>query len=71
MSVPEIEPLSDAELDQLSERLAGVKRTDALSLEGLDGFFCALIASPRSVSPSEYLPIILGGEMPNDGGRFG
>jgi uncharacterized protein len=68
MSVPEIEPLSDAELDELSERLAGVKRKDALSLESLDGFFCALIASPRSVSPSEYLPIILGGQMPNDGG---
>jgi uncharacterized protein len=68
MSVPGIEPLSEAELDELSARLAGVNRKGALRLEGLDGFFCALIASPRGVSPSEYLPIILGGEMPNDGG---
>lgn len=60
--------LSEAELDQLAERLAGVKRKTALGLEGLDGFFCALIASPRSVSPSEYLSAIVGGEMPSDGG---
>lgn len=66
--MPQIEPLSEVELDQLSARLSGVKRKGALNLEGLDGFFCALIASPRGVSPSEYLPVIVGGEMPNEGG---
>jgi len=29
----------------------------------VDGLFCALIASPESVSPSEYLPVILGGDL--------
>lgn len=62
MNTPGVEPLSEAELDQLSERLDRIKNADALSLEGVDGLFCALIASPESVSPSEYLPVILGGE---------
>jgi uncharacterized protein len=62
MNTPGVEPLSESELDQLSERLDRIKNADALSLEGLDGLFCALIASPESVSPSEYLPVILGGE---------
>src|ERR1700722_3958692 len=68
MSFPGIEPLSEAELDQLSAGLAGVNRRGTLNLEALDGFFCALIAGPTCVSPSEYLPIILGGETPNDDG---
>lgn len=68
MSFPAIGPLSEAELDQLSAGLAGVNRKGTLNLEALGGFFCALIASPRGVSPSEYLPIILGGEMPSDDG---
>ena len=68
MSFPGIEPLSEAELDQLSAGLAGVNRRGTLNLEALDGFFCALIAGPTCVSSSEYLPIILGGETPNDDG---
>jgi uncharacterized protein len=32
-----------------------------LSLEGVDGLFCALVGSPDMVPPSEYLPVILGG----------
>ena len=58
-----MDPLSDAELDQLAERLESIKNDDALSLEGLDGLFCALIASPDRVAPSTYLPIILGSEQ--------
>jgi uncharacterized protein len=58
-----LDPLSEAELDQLAERLERIKNDDALSFEGLDGFFCALIASPDRVAPSAYLPIILGGEQ--------
>ncbi len=60
MNAPGMQPLSDAELDQLSEQLGRIKNADALTLEGVDGLFCALIASPESVSPSEYLPVILG-----------
>jgi uncharacterized protein len=60
-----LEALSEAEIEQLGERLAGNRNQDALSLEGVDGLFCALIASPESVLPSEYLPVILGGESAN------
>src|ERR1700722_17587098 len=57
-----LDPLSEAEIEQLGERLAGNRSQDLLSLEGVDGLFCALIASPESVLPSEYLPVILGGD---------
>src|ERR1700692_2901124 len=62
MNAPGMQPLSDAELDQLAERLDRIKNADALTLEGVDGLFSALIASPESMSPSEYLPVILGGD---------
>jgi uncharacterized protein len=55
-------PLSDRDLDQLAAFLAGVKNDRAMSLEELDGFFCALIAGPRMVMPSEYLPLLWGGD---------
>jgi uncharacterized protein len=59
-------PLSEAELDQLSSFLSGLKNADALNLEGLDGFLCALIAAPDLVMPSEYLPIIWGGDLADE-----
>jgi hypothetical protein len=34
MNAPGMQPLSDAELDQLSERLDRIKNADALTLEG-------------------------------------
>ena len=55
--------LSEAEIDTLAERLAANPNPDALSVEAIDGLFCALIASPRSVMPHEYLPAILGGTL--------
>ncbi len=66
MNVPVLKPMSEAEIEQLAERLAAIKHPDALSLEGMDGLFCALIASPRTVPPSVYLPIIWGGEHGDD-----
>ena len=53
--------LTNAELDRLAERLAANQNPDALSLEAVDGLFCALIAAPDTVMPSGYLPVILGG----------
>jgi uncharacterized protein len=53
---PGLQPLSDAELDQLGAFLANITNQDALTLEGMDGLFCALIASPESVMPGQYLP---------------
>jgi uncharacterized protein len=59
-------PLSEAELDRLAEFLSSNKNPDALTLEGLDGLFCALIASPERVLPSQYLPMIWGGELADE-----
>lgn len=55
--------LSEAEIDTLAQRLAANSNREALSLEAVDGLFCALIASPRAVMPHEYLPVILGGNL--------
>ena len=47
--IPVSGPLSEAELDQLSDFLAGLKNPDALTLEGMDGLFSALIAGLQTV----------------------
>jgi|SRR6185437_405113 len=62
--------LSEAETEQLAERLATNTNPGALSLEAVDGLFCALVASPRMVMPHEYLPVILGGTL-SEGGLLG
>jgi uncharacterized protein len=53
--------LSQAQLDRLSAILDQYSEQDSLSLEALDGFFSALVASPVVVSPSDYLPVVFGG----------
>ena len=55
--------LSDAELDRLDHFLQTVNPGEGMSLEELDGFFCALICGPEVVPPSEYLPMVFGGEL--------
>jgi len=47
----------------LADRLEASTDPEALTLEGVDGLFCALIASPRTVLPNEYLPAIFGPEQ--------
>jgi hypothetical protein len=54
-------PLNAWELDQLGRFLSQVTNPSALSLEGMDGMFCALIAGPAWVVPGEYLPLLWGG----------
>jgi uncharacterized protein len=52
---------SDAEIETLNalcRRLAGFK--DDVSLEWVDGFMTALLAGPRVVMPSEWLPAMFG-----------
>ena len=56
----DMQPLSDDELDRLSEFLDGLSSPQAMNIERLDGFFCALIAGPELVMPSEYWPLVLG-----------
>ncbi len=57
------EPLTDAEFDRLSGVLGRFDNKRPMNLEQLDGFFAALICGPVNVPPSEYLPMILGGDM--------
>jgi uncharacterized protein len=59
--------LSEAEIERLKALLAANRNPDALSLEAVDGLFCALIASPALVMPHEYLPVILGGTLEGGG----
>jgi uncharacterized protein len=57
------QPLSDAELDRLSDVLKRFGDKLAMNLEQMDGFLSALICSPDLVPPSEYLPKIWGDDM--------
>lgn len=56
------EPLTDDEFEHLAEFLYGLHGT-AMTLEEMDGFFCALICGPERVPASEYLPHIWGDEL--------
>jgi uncharacterized protein len=60
-----IDALSEADIERLAAYLAANRGPTALSLEGVDGLFCALIASPTMIGPSAYLPVILGGDPEN------
>jgi|AntAceMinimDraft_12_1070368.scaffolds.fasta_scaffold00152_10 uncharacterized protein len=55
------QPLSDDDIDTLDAFLASLD-SDIASFEGLDGFFCALNCAPTLLSPSDYLPVILGSD---------
>ena len=67
MSGPLQQGLSEAEIERLAARLAAFP--GALSLEAVDGLFCALIAAPGLIMPSDYLPVILNTES-SDSGAF-
>jgi hypothetical protein len=60
------QPLSDAEFEKLQEVLQRFGKKRAMNLEQLDGFLAALICGPDDVPPSDYLPVIWGGEMINE-----
>lgn len=64
------EELSEADLARLASRLAENPNAEGLSLEGVDGFFCALVASPTLVPPSVHLPVIFGGDEPSASPAF-
>jgi uncharacterized protein len=62
-------PLSERDVARLSDLLDSVPDNAAMTIEEMDGFFCALIVGPDVVLPSEYLPILLGGN-PGDTNAF-
>ncbi len=53
--------LNQTEIDRLSNFLNAIG-PPALSLEGVDGLFTALICGPDMVMFSEYLPVVFGGD---------
>lgn len=57
--------LTDKQMDALERYLDARASQNAMHLEVLDGFLCALITSPSPASPEEYLPYIFGGKMPD------
>jgi uncharacterized protein len=63
------QPLTDAELNRLADLLERCGGKNAMNIEMLDGFLAALICSPESVLPSEYLPEIWG-DNDSDGLAF-
>jgi len=52
-------PLTEADLDRLDLLLDRVN-SDAMALEELDGFFCALVCGPAADPVSSYFPDVLG-----------
>ena len=60
------QPLTDIELDKLTDVLKRFGDKRAMNLEMMDGFFAALICGPETVLPSEYLPEIWGGDVVNE-----
>ncbi len=60
-------PLTDDDFARLDEFLDITKKSRAMNLEQIDGFFTALICGPEVVMPGEYLPYIWGNEQTQDG----
>ena len=56
-------PLSEEEFDRLDDILS-MCEDRGLTVEGVDGFFAALVCSPILAPPSEWIPAVWGGEPP-------
>jgi len=69
-SVPGQQALSEAERGRLARFLASIEDDEAMTFAELDGFFCALVAGPDTVMPSECLPLVWGGELPDANALF-
>jgi yecA family protein len=63
---PGATPLTDEEFARLAAFPGSIKNGKALTLEGVDGLLRALIAGYDLVMPSEYLPVVWGGELPDE-----
>jgi uncharacterized protein len=57
-------PLSEQELDELDSFLmSDATPEDCMDVSMLDGFLTALAIGPNTLPPSQWLPVIWGGEM--------
>lgn len=61
---PLTQPLSEKELDWLEDYLADLSQAydDCMTLEAVDGLFCALIINPVMAKPSEWMKTVFGKE---------
>jgi uncharacterized protein len=50
------------EICELGDFLLKANEGNCLTIDGLDGFFCALICGRDLVQPSEFLPVVFGDE---------
>lgn len=58
-------PLGEAELDRLEELLdAEILQGRAMRLDELQGLLCAVISAPEPISPSIWIPAVLGEDLP-------
>jgi uncharacterized protein len=53
-------PMTPADYDRLKAILGSFPSTNAMNLEELDGFFCALACSPEDVAPEDFFPPVWG-----------
>jgi uncharacterized protein len=58
-------PVTGAELDALDDYLSSERSPpESMMLSDLDGFLTAIAIGPELVKPSEWLPVVWGGEEP-------
>ena len=62
-------PLTEADFDRLELLLSRVN-PDAMTVDELDGFFCALVCGPSMDPVSEYFPDVLGQDLDHDSARY-
>lgn len=65
MSIPDVQ-VDSGELDELDVYLSSDRSPpESMMLSDLDGFLAGIAVGPELVMPSEWLPVIWGGEKPN------
>lgn len=62
----ENEKLSETDFRRLEVILSRLPGEDVMNLEMMDGFYAALLCSPESIPPSEYMPKVLGRAAQDD-----
>jgi uncharacterized protein len=64
MTTADSPPFTEADLDRLEELLdLPVFGGEAMLLDELQALFCAIISSPQSLTPDDWLPIVFGDEV--------
>lgn len=59
-------PMTPADYDRLAAILGSFPSEDAMNLEELDGYFCALACSPQEIPSEQYMPLLWGSVADED-----